>query len=73
MRTRYWHHYLFIHLSLNNYRYHGLTFILLLGVVLGVTQQLRGAHFLSHDIWALAICWFIASIFSPLITARPKA
>jgi len=55
------------------YRYHGLALVLLLGVVLGATQQLRGAHFLSHDIWTLAICWFIASIFSPLITARPKA
>ncbi|MFT3896614.1 MAG: phosphatase PAP2 family protein [Thermomonas sp.] len=30
------------------------------GAVLGVAQQLRGAHYLSHDVWTLAICWFVA-------------
>jgi hypothetical protein len=29
-----------------------------MGVVFGATQQLRGAHFLSHDLWTAAICWF---------------
>lgn len=28
-----------------------------LGLIFGITQQLRGAHFLSHDIWSLALCW----------------
>ncbi len=32
-----------------------------LGLLLGFTQQLRGAHFISHDIATAAICWLIAS------------
>ncbi|GGO81238.1 membrane protein [Marinobacterium nitratireducens] len=31
---------------------------LALGLAFGAAQQLRGAHFLSHDLWTLAICWF---------------
>jgi len=30
------------------------------GLVFGIGQQLRGAHFLSHDVWTAAICWFVA-------------
>jgi membrane-associated PAP2 superfamily phosphatase len=30
------------------------------GLVLGIAQQLRGAHYLSHDAWTLAVCWFVA-------------
>lgn len=33
---------------------------LLLGGVFSLTQELRGAHFLSHDLIALAICWSAA-------------
>ncbi len=32
-----------------------------LGVVLGFAQQLRGAHFMSHDIATAALCWLIVS------------
>lgn len=28
------------------------------GMLFGLTQQLRGAHFLSHDLATVAICWF---------------
>lgn len=28
------------------------------GLLLGFDQQLRGAHFLSHDLWTAALCWF---------------
>ena len=38
-----------------------------LGVAFGVAQQLRGAHYLSHDVWALAICWFVAIAATPLL------
>ena len=38
-----------------------LIFSISLGLVLGFTQQLRGAHFLSHDIATAAICWLVAS------------
>jgi membrane-associated PAP2 superfamily phosphatase len=30
---------------------------LLLGVSFGVAQQLRGAHFLSHDVWSAYLAW----------------
>jgi len=30
------------------------------GLVFGISQQLRGAHFLSHDLAAIAICWTCA-------------
>jgi membrane-associated PAP2 superfamily phosphatase len=33
-----------------------------LGLIFGISQQLRGAHFVSHDLWTLAICWFSALI-----------
>jgi len=31
---------------------------LLVGWVFALGQQARGAHFLSQDLWTLAICWF---------------
>jgi membrane-associated PAP2 superfamily phosphatase len=37
---------------------YGLMVGIAMGVVFGVAQQLRGAHFLSHDLWTAAICWF---------------
>lgn len=33
---------------------------ILLGLVFGVTQQLRGAHFLSHDLLTAGISWLVA-------------
>lgn len=32
------------------------------GLLLGFVQQLRGAHFISHDIATAAICWLIATV-----------
>jgi membrane-associated PAP2 superfamily phosphatase len=37
-----------------------LGFGLAAGLIFGLAQQLRGAHFLSHDLWALAISWLVA-------------
>lgn len=31
------------------------------GLVFGISQQIRGAHFLSHDIWTAALCWLVAA------------
>lgn len=42
------------------YRYYGLAFGLALGAVFAITQELRGAHFLSHDLFSLVICWYVA-------------
>ncbi len=30
---------------------------LAMGLVLGIAQQLRGAHFMSHTLWTAWICW----------------
>ncbi|SEM46175.1 Membrane-associated enzyme, PAP2 (acid phosphatase) superfamily [Pseudoxanthomonas sp. GM95] len=30
------------------------------GLVFGISQQLRGAHFLSHDVASVAVCWCAA-------------
>lgn len=31
-----------------------------MGLAFGLGQQFRGAHFVSHDVWTAAICWFIS-------------
>lgn len=38
----------------------GLAVGLGLGLLFGISQQLRGAHFLSHDLATLALCWTCA-------------
>lgn len=47
----------------------GLAPGLILGAVFGIGQQVRGAHFPSHDLITLAICWYspllIYSLFYP--------
>lgn len=42
------------------WRWAGLAAGLALGLVFGISQQLRGAHFASHDLWAAALCWGVA-------------
>lgn len=42
------------------WRWAGLGIALTAGLVFGIAQQLRGAHFLSHDIASLAVCWAVA-------------
>ena len=37
---------------------------LLLGMVFGLAQQLRGYHFLSHDLLPLAFCWTTSSLLA---------
>lgn len=36
--------------------------VMLLGLGFGVGQQLRGAHFLSHDVWTLGLCWLFVTL-----------
>ena len=43
------------------------------GLAFGITQQLRGAHFLSHDIWTAALCWAVAAAMSTLRRWRDLA
>lgn len=42
------------------WRYFGLSAGLGFGLVFAISQELRGAHFLSHDLTSLMICWTIA-------------
>lgn len=42
------------------WRWFGLGVGLAAGLVFGISQQLRGAHFLSHDVWSLMLCWLTA-------------
>ncbi|RYE95440.1 MAG: hypothetical protein EOO41_05650, partial [Methanobacteriota archaeon] len=41
------------------------------GLLFGIAQQLRGAHFLSHDLWSLAVCWGTALALYWVMLARP--
>ncbi|WP_334178509.1 phosphatase PAP2 family protein [Pseudoxanthomonas sp.] len=52
-------YFFFLHTA-PRWRHAGLAIGLLAGAVFGLTQQLRGAHFLSHDVASLAVCWTIA-------------
>jgi membrane-associated PAP2 superfamily phosphatase len=44
------------------WRWPALALPLLVGAIFGIGQQLRGAHFLSHDVWALGISWLLATV-----------
>jgi len=38
----------------------GLSTGLLLGTAFGFGQLVRGAHFVSHNLWSAAICWYVS-------------
>lgn len=43
----------------------------LLGLTFGIAQQLRGAHFLSHDLLTVALTWLVSgALFSLMRSAR---
>lgn len=44
----------------SSWRWWFLAFSLLLGMIFGIAQQLRGAHFISHDLWSFGICWMVS-------------
>jgi len=54
-------------------KYQALALGLSLGLIYGGAQQLRGAHFVSHDIWTLAICWFIPMLIYPGFSSKLAA
>lgn len=45
-------------------RWRGRVLVVILGagLLFGFGQQLRGAHFLSHDLWTLGICWCVSTV-----------
>jgi membrane-associated PAP2 superfamily phosphatase len=42
---------------------------LLMGLVLGGAQQLRGAHFMSHTLWTGLLCWVVALVVDTSVRA----
>lgn len=44
------------------HRKYGLLFGLGLGLIFGIGQQVRGAHFPSHDLFSMVICWYASLI-----------
>lgn len=44
-----------------------LVAVLAVGLLAGVAQQLRGAHFMSHTLWTAWLCWTFAWLCSPLL------
>lgn len=54
------------------WRWLGLAVGISLGLLFGAVQQLRGAHFLSHDLWTAAICWGSALGVYLLFHARSR-
>ncbi len=49
----------------------GILIGLTLGLLLGFVQQLRGAHFISHDIATAAVCWTVSTVLYVLFH-RPR-
>ena len=41
------------------------------GLLLGISQQLRGAHYMSHTLWTAWLCWTFAWLCSPLLKGQP--
>lgn len=44
----------------SSYRFHSLIFSVVLGLVFGLAQQIRGAHFPSHDLFTIIVCWYVS-------------
>ena len=51
-------------------RFKALITSLVLGATFGIAQQLRGAHFLSHDVWTLCLCWYTSLFYYWLLLKK---
>jgi membrane-associated PAP2 superfamily phosphatase len=47
-----------------------LAAVLAAGAVAGLSQQARGAHFLSHTLWSAWLCWTLSAALAWLLRAR---
>lgn len=45
---------------------------LVAGLTIGLAQQVRGAHYLSHTLWAGWICWTIAAAYHGALRGRQR-
>lgn len=56
------------------WRWRGLAVGLVAGAAFGIAQQLRGAHFVSHDLVTLMICWSLAlALYMGMLAPRGTA
>lgn len=51
-------------------RWYAFGVAMVVGLTFGIAQQLRGAHYVSHDVWTMAICWFVAVAATPILQKR---
>lgn len=54
--------YFFFLMTRPQWRWRGLGAGVAAGLLFGISQQLRGAHFISHDLWTAIICWATALV-----------
>jgi membrane-associated PAP2 superfamily phosphatase len=43
------------------------------GVLVGATQVVRGAHYVSHVLWSAWLCWLICAAIDAAVRIRPVA
>ena len=41
---------------------------MLVGFILGLAQQLRGAHYMSHTLWTAWFCWTVAAVVDGMVS-----
>ncbi len=62
---------LLFYFLLRDYKKRYAYIVLGVGIVIGGTfsfgQWLRGAHFVTHDLWSAMICWFVALLLYKII------
>ncbi len=46
---------------------------LVIGLTFGLTQQIRGAHFMSHTLWTAWICWSLSLVIDRLLPRLGRA
>ena len=49
-----------------------LAVTLLAGLVVGISQQVRGAHYMSHTLWTAWMCWVAAGLMFLLLKPSQK-
>lgn len=63
--------YFYFKVTQNNFKFKALGLVIFMSLVFGFAQQLRGAHFISHDLWSFLIC-LVNSILIYSVAYRSK-
>lgn len=63
----------FFQQQIPRWRYLGLAVGIVFGLILGIAQQLRGAHFLSHDVTTFILCLLCAKLCFKVVCSTPNA